>query len=211
MQSMIARLTESLAHTSLTAPRPFTNLGIPGPARQALIEEFSQIQLKPAAVLIGLLPDPEHRASIILTRRSEALKNHPGQISFPGGRMDANDESLRHTALRESREEINLPSEMVSVLGYMPDYPTITGYRVTPVVGVLDAAAHEVMAVDGQEATELIHIPAAHALNKDAYERKMMERNGLQLPVYHLQYQNFDVWGATAGMLYQLCLHFNEH
>ncbi len=207
---IIARLTCSLAETSLGTTRAFADLEIPEPARHALREEFSQLKLKPAAVLVGILPGMSG-GSIVLTRRSEALRNHPGQISFPGGRMDAEDTSLDVTALRESYEEINLPNGMVNIIGYLPDYPTVTGYRVTPVVGLIDSSAVDVMTPDGVEATELIHLPIEYALNKMSYEKRFIERNGLSLPVYHLAHGKYDVWGATAGMLYQLCLHFERH
>ncbi len=208
---LIARLTCSLAGTSLcSTARAFADLEIPQPARRALKKEFSQLKLKPAAVLVGILPGLSG-SSIVLTRRSEALRNHPGQISFPGGSMDAGDSSLDVTALRESYEEINLPEALVNIIGYLPDYPTVTGYRVTPVVGLIDAAAVDVMAPDGVEATELIHLPVEYALDRASYEKKFIERNGINLPVYHLAHGKHDVWGATAGMLYQLCLHFERH
>ncbi len=210
MSDMIERLVSSLAHTTLATPRPMADLEIPADTRIALDRELSRRPLKPAAVLVGIVPSQEQPA-IVLTRRSEALKNHPGQISFPGGRREEGDADLMATALRESEEEIALPVKMVDVIGYLPDYPTITGYRVTPVVGVVDPKARLLMQPDGLEATELIYLPLPHALDRDAYDRKMIERNGLNVPVFHLHHRNHHVWGATAGMLYQLCLHLLRH
>lgn len=209
MQNRIQHLADSLVGTSLDAPRPIADLEIPEPARTALLDELGRLSLKPAAVLVGILPGKD-AASIVLTERSENLKNHPGQISFPGGSREEDDTSLTTTALRESHEEIALPVDMVEVMGYLPDYPTITGYRVTPVVGMLDPAAESVMQPDGVEATRLIHLPLERALDITAYEKKIMQRNGFDVPVFHLAHENDHIWGATAGMLYQLSLHFRR-
>lgn len=210
MQTVTQRLADSLSETTLDKPRPFADLGLSQNVREALRNEFREIQLKPAAVLIGIHKGRDNNA-IVLTRRSETMRNHPGQISFPGGKMDAGDKSLHDTALRESYEEINLPTDMVNVIGYLPDYPTVTGFRVTPVVGLIDSNASEFMKPDGIEATELIHLPIEFALDKASYERKLLERNGISVPVYHLTHGEFDIWGATAGMLYQLCLHYSRY
>ncbi len=210
MTDFIRRLSTCLADTSLRSPRPLADLLIPEEARNALAQEFSHVRLKPAAVLVGILKKNDE-FSIVLTRRSESLKNHPGQISFPGGRMDDSDEDLVFTALRESYEEINLPTHMVDVIGYLPDYPTVTGYKVTPIVGFIGDNAEDVIQADGIEATEIHHLPLAYALDETSYECKLIKRNGIDLPVYHIEHQGVDIWGATAGMLFQLCLQLKRH
>ena len=208
MQNLIERLTDSLASTTLDAPRPFADLGIPAEKQKAIRDLFAEVILKPAGVLVAVV-EYEQQPQVVLTRRSEALKNHPGQISFPGGRREEVDDSLVTTALRESEEEIRLSRRHVEVIGYLPDYPTITGYRVTPVVGLVDKRAVTEMQVDGEEATELLYVPLSVVLDESAYEIKMANRHGVEVPVYHLEHGRADVWGATAGMLYQLCRHFH--
>ena len=107
-----------------------------GPRRTPFLADdgVSEDALVPAAVLFPIL-DRADGPSVLLTQRTEALKHHPGQISFPGGRVEAEDASPQATALREAWEEIGLAPERVDVLGYLPDYRTGTGYRITPVVG----------------------------------------------------------------------------
>lgn len=211
MQDSLNRLAVCLADTSLQPPRPFADLDMPATARRLLERELSRKTLTSAAVLVGIMAGDDG-ASILLTRRSEHLRNHPGQISFPGGSREENDRDLVATALRESYEEINLPVDLVDPLGFLPDYPTITGYRVTPVVALVSASARAALRPDGVEATELIDLPLEVALDASAYERKMIQRNGIDVPIFHLSYAHYDIWGATAGMLYQLCkLYHADH
>lgn len=205
MDGRLRRLADSLAHTSLDTPRPLADLELSEKVRTALSGAFGKVKLRPAAVLVPILP-ADGGMSIVLTRRSDSMRNHPGQISFPGGRRDDCDASLVETALRESHEEIALPANSVEVMGYLPDYPTITGYLVTPIVGLLHSSAGKVITPDGVEATDIIHLPVERALDKTAYQRKTVSRHGIEVPIFELQHDGHRIWGATAGMLYQLCL-----
>lgn len=157
--------------------------------------------LRPAAVLIPLR-DTRQGANIILTLRSDELRAHAGQISFPGGAREAGDADLVVTALRESKEEIDLDPNEVEIVGFLDDYPTITGYRVTPVVGLVSADAG--IEADGYEVSEVFELPLSRVLDEISYVRKTIERNGLQLPYLELEYEGYRVWGATAGMLWNL-------
>ena len=164
-------------------------------------KELRPENLRPAAVLIPIVlgeADPQ----IILTQRSDALRHHAGQISFPGGSMETRDADLAETALRESEEEISLAPEHVRVLGFLPDYPTITGFRVTPVVGIVEEAAQ--VRPDASEVTAIHYLPLQALMEEGRLKRHIMQREGVQLPVFEIEHADFHVWGATAGMLYAL-------
>ncbi|ROO32708.1 CoA pyrophosphatase [Salinisphaera japonica] len=156
--------------------------------------------LKHAAVLIGIRDTPE--PTIILTQRSTALRHHPGQISFPGGRIEAFDASPQDAACREAFEEIGLARQAIDILGELPDYTTVTGFSIRPVVARV--AAEAVIAADGVEASQLIELPLARALYGPAYRFQRIERNGQTYRIYSIDHAGHHVWGATASMLVTL-------
>lgn len=139
---------------------------------------------------------------MLLTVRARQLRNHAGQISFPGGRRDAEDADVDANALREAHEEVGLDPAHVTVVGYLDDYPTITGFRVTPVVGLIDARTP--LAPDGVEVASFFEVPLAFLLDPANYQRHWFRRDGLDLPFYAVPYGERFIWGATAGMLYEL-------
>ncbi|HSD35949.1 MAG TPA: CoA pyrophosphatase [Rhodocyclaceae bacterium] len=151
-----------------------------------------------ASVLIALVPKPQG-LSVLLTRRTDHLYNHPGQISFPGGRIEAGDASPIEAALRETEEEIGLPLNLVEVLGVLPDYGTSSGFRVTPVVGL--ASPDFAPKLDDFEVAELFDVPLDFLLNASNYQRHRVERQGLVRHFYAVPYPGRFIWGATAGML----------
>lgn len=157
--------------------------------------------LRPAAVLAPVV-QREQGLQVLLTVRSQDLRHHAGQISFPGGSCEIGDADAVATALRESHEEIGLDPMQVETLGYLDDYPTITGFRITPVVGLLSAAA--TVAADRIEVSEIFEVPLAHLLDKNNYERKYIHSKGLKLPYYCVNYRGYGIWGATAAMLWNL-------
>ena len=163
--------------------------------------KLSYAQLRSAAVLIPLQAR-QNDWEIILTQRSDVLKHHPGQISFPGGSREPQDPDLSHTALRESQEEISLRPTQVEVVGYLPDYPTITGFRVTPVVGLVEESAS--VEADQVEVTRIHRLPVPVLLEEGRLKRHMMQREGIEVPIFEIGHSDFVVWGATAGMLYTL-------
>lgn len=196
-----SRLREALAHTSETEPRPVIELGLPLQLNE-LSEPEWRAGLRRAAVLAPVL-ERDDGPTMLFTRRAETLRNHRGQISFPGGRRDDGDLSAADNALREAEEEIGLPRKNVEVLGYLDDYPTLTRYLVTPVVGVVREIPP--WRLDPNEVAEAFEVPLAIVLDPASYERKHLLRAGFKLPFYELNYGAYRIWGATAGMLWNLC------
>jgi 8-oxo-dGTP pyrophosphatase MutT (NUDIX family) len=155
----------------------------------------------PAAVLIPIIAY-ESDLKILLTQRTAHLYDHPGQISFPGGRADPGDLSLEFTALREAEEEIGLPRNKVEVLGCLPNYLTITGYQVTPVVGLV-VPGHNYQA-DPFEVAEIFEVPLDFLMNPHHHEHRLWQSPEGERRFYAMPYENKFIWGATAGMLRNL-------
>jgi 8-oxo-dGTP pyrophosphatase MutT (NUDIX family) len=173
-------------------------------AREGSVRAGRGNELTPAAVLIPLIMH-ENELKILLTQRTAHLHDHPGQISFPGGRSDPQDTSAIDTALREAEEEIGLPSNRVEVLGSLPHYLTITGYQVTPVVSLVDAG-HK-YEPDEFEVADIFEVPMAYLMNPHHHEQRMWESPQCYRRFYAMPYENKFIWGATAGMLRNL-YHF---
>jgi 8-oxo-dGTP pyrophosphatase MutT (NUDIX family) len=154
--------------------------------------------LRPAAVLVPIVVAPEgHR--LLLTRRSLRLRRQPGDISFPGGAVDPGDRSPLAAALRESEEEVGLLARDVTLLGQMDERGTITGFRITPFVGAVQAPY---AFRPNQEVGELIEVPIA-ALTAPGVlrvERRRL-RDGTLRDVYHYQYDGHDIWGITGQLV----------
>jgi 8-oxo-dGTP pyrophosphatase MutT (NUDIX family) len=161
---------------------------------------------RPAAVLVPLV---WHAAApaVLLTRRNATLSTHAGQVSFPGGKIDPHDASAVHAALREAREEVGLAEAGVEVLGTLPDYITITRFRVTPVVGLLVPPL--VLAPEPSEVAEVFEVPLQLVLDPRQYERHSYVRDGMAGVYLSLSYGPHHIWGATAAMLRQLSAILN--
>ncbi len=157
----------------------------------------------PASVLIPLVVR-EAGLSMLLTQRTAHLTDHAGQISFPGGRAEVHDVSAIDTALRETEEEIGLERHHVEVIGTLPDYFTITGYRVTPVVALV-APPFELKA-DDNEVAEIFEVPLAFLMDGMNHQRHAMDlpEGAGRRTFYAMPYKHFFIWGATAGMLRNL-------
>lgn len=153
-----------------------------------------------AAVLIPVVLHEE--LTVLFTQRTAHLKSHAGQVSFPGGRAEPGDASAEYTALREAEEEIGLPRERVEVLGRLPDYRTRTGFRVTPVIGIVVPPLE--LAPDPREVESVFEVPLDFLLDERNRERRTREFQGLQVGYYVYEYQGHVIWGATAGMLVNL-------
>ena len=161
--------------------------------------------IAPAAVLI-MLADLSSDPVIVLTKRAAHLKKHAGQISFPGGRVDSADESLIHTALREAEEEIAMPSHLVDIKGFLPDMMTGTGYRVTPVVGLVNASQSQLssqLVPEPQEVDDVIFAPAKTLLNSKLYSSFEREHNGKRWTSWRIDIDGHIIWGATAAILHR--------
>ncbi len=154
-----------------------------------------------AAVLIPLLLK-EDGLSILLTQRTNHLRDHAGQISFPGGRMDPQDQSPNDTALRESEEEIGLDRNRVEIIGHLPQYLTVSGYSVTPVVGLVQAQAEYVL--DEFEVADVFEVPLSFLLDPANHQVRLWQSEQGGRRFYSMPYENRFIWGATAGMLRNL-------
>ena len=158
-------------------------------------------ELIPAAVLIPLVISKDG-LSVLLTQRTDHLHEHPGQISFPGGRSEKEDFDALATALRESQEEIGLDSSRVEYLGQLPDYLTVTGYRVTPVVGLLTPP--EFYVPDPFEVAEIFHVPLSFLMDPANHQLREWQSPTGQRQFYAMPFEDRFIWGATAGMLRNL-------
>lgn len=155
----------------------------------------------PAAVLVPLVQRPGG-TTVLLTQRTAHLKNHAGQISFPGGRCEEVDDGPIATALRESHEEIGLDPRVVDVLGHLDDYVTVTGFQVTPVVGLLPP--HLELEPDPFEVADVFEVPLSFVLEKANHQRHTYQIKGRTRAYYAMPYKQRYIWGATAGMLVNL-------
>lgn len=195
-----ARLRAALSGTSLSAPRPVCALELPFKLEKLISPKLLQ-GLRAAAVLAPVIRRRDS-LNLLLTVRADHLRSHKGQISFPGGGRDPDDADAIATALREAHEEVGLAPRRVEVLGYLDDYPTLTKYMVTPVVGVIDGEPE--LTVDANEVAEVFEVPLSFVLDPASYERKILSRDGLNVPFFELNWKQYRIWGATAGMLWNL-------
>ena len=154
--------------------------------------------LRDAAVLVAFQMGARG-AEVVLTKRSSALKHHPGQIAFPGGKYDNGDGSLDQTALREAREEIALNPERAEILGTLPSHRTVTSFQVTPYVAWIDQPSAFVP--EPGEVSEVFTVPASHILNPENYRVEGRFWRGQMRRFYAVPYGPYYIWGATARML----------
>jgi len=198
-QRLLQRLADS---------RPYHRLGESNLGAQFSFASDPQLSAllpaapRAAAVLVGLLEPEQGEQGIFLTVRAAHLRQHAGQIAFPGGVMEASDDGPVAAALREAREEVGLEPASVRVIGYLPDQYVLTGFRITPVVATLPADF--VPKLDWAEVQASFILPFG-ALLDPATERPGKRRiRGMEVAVRDLQYGEHRIWGATAGMLLQL-------
>lgn len=158
-------------------------------------------RMRKAGVLMPIIALPCPR--IVLTQRSASLRSHPGQISFPGGRVEPGDADTRAAAIRETHEEIGVQPPQVEVLGRLPDYVTGTGYDITPFVGRLPEASEFVP--DGREVARVFTVPLAYVLDSTNFRRDTIPIDGVGYEFHAIEYEGNYIWGATAAMLYGLC------
>lgn len=158
--------------------------------------------LTPAAVLVPLV-EREDGLTVMLTKRTAHLAHHPGQISFPGGRLEPEDKGdLTVCALRETEEETGLDRRKVRLLGRLDDYATGTGFIITPLVGIIDPPF--TLSPDSFEVAEVFEVPLAFVLDQANHQLQSREVRGFQRPFWALNWQDRLIWGATAGILVNL-------
>lgn len=175
----------------------------PLPERTAFVQEdgVGDEELIPASVLFPIVLR-EGQPSVLLTQRTAHLKDHPGQISFPGGRVDPEDSSPAHTALREAEEEIGLSSAHIEILGYLPEYRTGTGFRITPVVAIVRPPID--LHPDPFEVAEIFEVPLAFLMDSANHQQHTVHHRGKLRTYFAMPYGNYFIWGATAGIIVAL-------
>jgi len=161
----------------------------------------SDREIRPAAVLVPVVKR-DHGLTVLFTRRTAHLNDHAGQISFPGGRSEPGDAGAAQTALREAAEEIGLAAAQVEVLGELHQYVTVTGYRVTPVVGLVTPPLE--LRLDDFEVAEVFEVPLEYLLDPANHQCNSVAYEGRERHYYAVPYQQYYIWGATAGMLMNL-------
>ncbi len=192
MSDLADRLHASLDATGPASSDYDLNKDVVLPVRRALRE---------AAVLIPIV-ERDHGAFVILTKRSSALKHHPGQIAFPGGKVDDSDIDARSTALREAWEEIGLARDAVTPLGILPPHETVTGFRVTPVLAMVSSGFSP--NPEPGEVAEVFEVPFLHVMNANNYQVESRRWRGERRYYFTVPWGPYYIWGATARMLRSL-------
>lgn len=198
----LRKLIEKRLHGS--RPPTDVNDAVPaGLASEAATQFRQYFPSSPVAAAV-LVPIVDHAdgLSILLTQRSAQLRNHAGQISFPGGRIEAADEGPLAAALRETEEEIGLSREHVTLAGYLPAHLILSGFWITPVVGFVRPGFE--LKLDPREVDSTFEVPLAHILDAANHHARERLIGGTMLPVYDIPFGTHHIWGATAGMLMAL-------
>jgi len=169
-------------------------------AGDVLDEEAAGGGITPTAVLVAIVDRPE--PSVILTLRPETMRKHPGQISFPGGRIDPGDDGPVAAALREAEEEIGLPPSKVEIIGLADVYRTITGFEVTPVVGILPPDLP--LSPHPGEVAAMFEAPLHYLLDPAHQQARSAIWRGQERHYYEIDYEGRRIWGATAAMIVNL-------
>ena len=162
----------------------------------------------PAAVLVPLVNRPQG-LQVLLTQRSADLPDHPGQISFPGGRVEPDDASHSAAALREAAEEVGLPAPQVTLLGHLAEYETVSGFRVTPVVGWVEPPL--VLTPDPVEVADVFEVPLSFLLDPANQQRQFRMLGTVRRDFWAIPYGERYIWGATAAMLLILDRTLRDH
>lgn len=170
-------------------------------------EDVPDGALTPAAVLVPIVLRTTG-LTMLLTQRTAHLRDHAGQVSFPGGRCDPEDATPIDTALREAWEEVGLERRQVEVIGRLPEYCTGTGFRVTPVVGLVAPPLN--LRLDDFEVAEAFEPPLEFLLDERNHERHTIEVRGVQREYWAMPWEGYFIWGATAGMLVSLHRFLHE-
>jgi 8-oxo-dGTP pyrophosphatase MutT (NUDIX family) len=164
----------------------------------AAVRQYFPAAPAAAAVLVPLV-DHEDGLTVLLTQRATHLKNHAGQISFPGGRLEASDEGPLAAALRETEEEIGLSRQHVTFVGYLEPHLVLSGFWVTPVVGFVQPGFP--LALDRSEVDSTFEVPLLHILDPANHQARERTLGTTKVRVYDIPYGEHHIWGATAGML----------
>jgi len=197
----IAEIRQSLSRTRM--PQDPTRPVMPGDSDRwpAKFLEQASAGLRAAGVLVPII-GRQSGLTVLLTQRSSELRVHAGQVSFPGGRMEESDSDIVATALREAHEEVGIYPDSVEIVGYLDPSPTVTGYAVTPVVGLIGSSVS--IDVDPGEVEAAFEVPLAFLLDEGNQGHSQREFDGVMLNIVEFNYSGRRIWGATASMLLQL-------
>ncbi len=154
--------------------------------------------LRDAAVLVPLIE--REQWYVLLTKRTDHLHHHPGQVSFPGGRADKVDLSPLHTALRETEEEVGISADFIDIAGIIEPYLTVTDFNVIPIVGFVKPTFS--LKLDEFEVAEVFEVPLSILAEPSNYQQKEIFWEGKNRQFWELMYNGYQIWGATASMLY---------
>jgi 8-oxo-dGTP pyrophosphatase MutT (NUDIX family) len=184
-------------------PRAAYPAGITPETAQAdqLIRQYFPASPVAAAVLVPIVDHPSG-LTVLLTERATHLKHHPGQISFPGGRIEPRDGSALEAALRETEEEIGLSRDYVRLVGYLEPHLVLTGYWITPVVAFVQPGFE--LKLDAQEVAGTFEVPLVHVLDPANHHSRERAVGTLAVRVYDIPFGEHNIWGATAGILMAL-------
>ncbi|TBR41206.1 CoA pyrophosphatase [Marinomonas agarivorans] len=169
---------------------------------QKNVPDAYSIPFSTASVLLALLDTPDNGIQVLLTQRSEQLRHHPGQISFPGGKMDDEDNNVIHTALREAEEEVGLKAKNIQVIGQLGDYFTTSGFCVSPVVAQI--TNHKPMIICYEEVQSVHWVPLDYLLNPANFRFTEKVIDNKRRGFFEIHYQDLHIWGVTAGIIYGL-------
>jgi 8-oxo-dGTP pyrophosphatase MutT (NUDIX family) len=195
---------------SATAPDATSRFSIAGisPEQQAQVEHLLPVHRTEAAVLVPIIERPAG-LSLLFTERPTHMRRHAGQISFPGGRVEAHDSGPLATALRETEEEIGLPNSLIRVVGYLPPQLIFTGYRVVPVLGFVQPDFD--LRLDANEVAAVFEAPLSHFLDPTNHLARERMLGDMAIQVYDFPYGERRIWGATASIILSLYQLLQEH
>lgn len=163
---------------------------------------------RPAAVLLPII---EHKGelSLLFTLRAKHLKHHGGQVSFPGGKLETTDESLTHTALRETQEEVGISPSSIEIIGSLPMYRTVSKFEVTPFIGFVNQPY--TLTLDANEVDSTFNVPLDYLFDQNNHFIHWVQRKNNKHPVYFIPWQEHNIWGATASFVRTLSNHITGH
>ena len=163
-------------------------------------------QYKKIAAVFILLREAKKEVTVILTRRAKNLSSHPGQISFPGGVVEAKDATILSTALREVREEIGLSNNMIETIGALRPHETVSKFLIHPFVGIIDSSAK--FKINHCEVAEIFEVPLVFLLNRSNMAKHKIQKEKYQVGYYAIPYGPYYIWGATARIIKSLTERF---
>jgi 8-oxo-dGTP pyrophosphatase MutT (NUDIX family) len=205
-RSRLRRRLLSVPDHRLESCRP-AGLARESAAVRARLRDSWPASLTAAAVLVPII-DRADSPALLMTVRAGHLRRHAGQISFPGGRLEAHDADIVAAAKRETEEEIGIAASGIEPIGFLPDHVVLTGYRITPVVALVRPGL--TLTPDGTEVAEVFELPLAIALTADYYRVGRRTIREVEVDSWELSFGDYNIWGATAGILANLREVFAE-